>query len=322
MLILSEEEVRRLLQMEEVIEAVERALAALTLGRAQMPLRSRASVKGLGDILSMSALVEDLGIYTSKVVSIYPGNPEKGLPTINAALLAFDASTGLPIAIISAGHLTAMRTGAISGVATKYLARKDSRNLAIIGCGVQARTQAIAVSKVRRIERVRVYDVIEERAQKYSEEMSGVLGVEVEVAGSAEEAVREADIIVTATTSKAPVLRRGWIKDGAHINAIGSYTPDARELDTDTIIDAKVVVDKLEAALEEAGDIIIPIKEGLFSPDKIHAELGEIIIGKKPGRTSQKEITIFKSVGLAVQDAAAAHAALKRYGKKLNLKSS
>ena len=322
MLILSEEEVRRLLQMEEVIEAVERALAALTLGRAQMPPRSRASVKGLGNILSMSALVEDLGIYTSKVVSIYPGNPEKGLPTINAALLAFDASTGLPIAIISAGHLTAMRTGAISGVATKYLARKDSRNLAIIGCGVQARTQAIAVSKVRRIERVRVYDVIEERAQKYSEEMSGVLGVEVEVAGSAEEAVREADIIVTATTSKAPVLRRGWIKDGAHINAIGSYTPDARELDTDTIIDAKVVVDKLEAALEEAGDIIIPIKEGLFSPDKIHAELGEIIIGKKPGRTSQKEITIFKSVGLAVQDAAAAHAALKRYGKKLNLKSS
>lgn len=317
MLVFSEEEVRELLGIEEVMEAVERAVAALTAGRAKMPPRGKVEVEGLGDFLSMAALVEDLGIYVSKIISIYPGNPAKGLPTSSAALLAFDPSTGTPLALVSARYLTAMRTGAICGIATKYLAREDACRLAVIGCGFQARTQALAISKVRKLDGVRVYDIVEERARRYSEEIGGALGVKVEVAGSVEEAVRGADIIVTATTSKEPVLSRRWVGDGTHINAIGSYSPDVRELDTDIIIGSKVVVDSREAALEEAGDIIIPIKEGLFAPERIHAELGEIILGKKPGRVSPEEITVFKTVGLAVQDAAAAHALLKKLAEKL-----
>ncbi len=313
MLLLSEDEMRGLLKMEEVMEAVEKALAALERGRAELPQRVRVRIRELGDILSMSGYVEDFQLYTSKLISIYPGNPERGLPTVSAALLAFNASTGQPIALMSAGHLTAMRTGAICGVATKYLAREDARILAVIGCGTQARTQVQAVSKARKLEAVRVYCRSRQRAERFAEEMERLTGVPVAAASSAEEAVRAADIISTATTSSEPVLKRQWIKDGAHINAIGSYTPDARELDTETVVDSKIVVDKLEAALEEAGDILIPIREGKLSPDKIYAELGEIIVGRKPGRASENEITLFKTVGIAVQDTAAAYVALRNY---------
>jgi len=198
-------------------------------------------------------------------------------------------------------------------IASKYLAREDSEKLGVIGCGVQARTQALGVSRVREIKEVKAYDLYPERAEKYAREMTEKLGVRVKAVSSAREAVEEADIVVTATTSREPVLKRSWLKPGVHINAIGAYTPEMRELDTETIIEAKVVVDKLEAALKEAGDIIIPIREGAYSEDKIYGELGEIVAGLKPGRTSREEVTVFKSVGLAVQDAAAASVALRKY---------
>lgn len=318
MIVLSESDVERLLTMKGVMDAVERTLKALAEGRAHLPLRTRVrSERYGGDILSMPALVEDFGLYTTKIVSVYPENPKRGLPTINASLIVFDASTGTPLALMAASHLTAMRTGAITGVATKYLARRDARVLAVIGCGVQGRTQALGVAEARRLEEVRAYDVVREKAERYAEEMSRRLGIDVRVAGSAEEAVKGADIVVTATTSSEPVVKRSWLSPGVHINAIGAYTPEMRELDTETIVDAKVVVDLREAALAEAGDIIIPIREGAFSEDRIHGELGEIVAGKKPGRESEDEITVFKSVGLAVQDTAAAYVALNNYAEKL-----
>ncbi len=321
LLYLSERDVEKILNIGEVIEVVEEAFKALYHGKVVLPLRTRiSSKKDGGDILSMPCIVEDFNIYTNKIVSVYPKNIGKGLPTIHAVIVAVDASNGIPIGLIEAGYLTALRTGAISGVATKYLSIKDAEVLAIIGCGFQARTQALGVSEVREIKKIYAYDIVTERAEKFAEEMSRKLGVEIEVVNTAREAVEKAEIICTATTSNVPVLKREWLKLGVHINAIGAYTPDMREIDTETILSAKVVVDMNEAALSEAGDIIIPIKEGRYSEDKIYAELGEIVSRAKPGRTSDEEITVFKSVGLALQDNAAVYALLKKYLKELSLR--
>jgi len=321
LLYLSERDVEKILNIGEVIEVVEEAFKALYHGKVVLPLRTRiSSKKDGGDILSMPCIVEDFNIYTNKIVSVYPKNIGKGLPTIHAVIVAVDASNGIPIGLIEAGYLTALRTGAISGVATKYLSIKDAEVLAIIGCGFQARTQALGVSEVRGIKKIYAYDIVTERAEKFAEEMSRKLGVEIEVVNTAREAVEKAEIICTATTSNVPVLKREWLKLGVHINAIGAYTPDMREIDTETILSAKVVVDMKEAALSEAGDIIIPIKEGRYSEDKIYAELGEIVSRAKPGRTSDEEITVFKSVGLALQDNAAVYALLKKYLKELSLR--
>ncbi|MCS7125818.1 MAG: hypothetical protein NZ929_02775 [Aigarchaeota archaeon] len=314
MLFLSERDVERILTMKEVIEAIEEGFKSLAKGKVALPLRTRIrSLEHDGDILSMPCLVEDFNLYTNKIVSVYPKNVDLGLQTIHAVIVAVDAVKGVPIGVIEAGYLTALRTGGISGVATKYLSREDSKTLAVIGCGYQARTQVMAIKEVRKIGKVYAYDIIFEKAVKFAEEMKSRLNIEVEVVNSAREAVERADIIVTATTSKTPVVKREWIKLGTHINAIGAYTPDMREIDTETIIDAKVVVDLKEAALSEAGDIITPIKEGRYSEDRIYAELGEIVSGVKLGRTSSEEITVFKSVGLALQDNAATHALLKKY---------
>lgn len=321
MLYLSERDVEKILSIGEVIEVVEEAFRALYRSRAALPLRTRvSSKKDGGDILSMPCIVEDFNIYTNKIVSVYPKNIEKGLPTIHAVIVTVDASNGIPLGLIEAGCLTALRTGAISGVATKYLSRKDAEVLAIIGCGFQARTQVLGVSEVREIKKIYAYDIVAERAEKFAEEMSRKLGVEIEVVKTAREAVEKADIVCTATTSNVPVLKREWLKPGVHINAIGAYTPNMREIDTETMLSAKVVVDMKEAALSEAGDIIIPIKEGRYSEDKIYAELGEIVSRAKPGRTSDEEITVFKSVGLALQDNAAVYALLKKYLKELSLR--
>ncbi|MEM1583963.1 MAG: hypothetical protein QXF28_02000 [Nitrososphaerota archaeon] len=319
MLYLSERDVERILTMKEVINALEEAFRSLARGNVVLPLRVRVrSPTYDGDILSMPCLIEEFNLYTNKIVSVYSKNVEIGLPTIHALIVAVDAVRGVPIGVIEAGYLTALRTGAISGVATKYLSRKDAEVLAIIGCGFQARTQAAGVKEVRKIKKIYSYDIVADRAEKFAEEMSRKLGVEVEVVNSAREAVEKADIICTATTSSTPVVRREWLKPGVHMNAIGAYTPDMREIDTETIVNAKVVVDMREAALSEAGDIIIPIREGRYSEDKIYAELGEIVSGAKPGRTSEEEITVFKSVGLALQDNSAVYALLKKYLKELS----
>ena len=242
-----------------------------------------------------------------KVVTVYPQNPTKHkLPTIFGTLMLCDPATGQAIAIMDAGYLTAVRTGAASGVATKYLAREDVKTCVVFGAGIQARKQLEAIKAVRAIDRVIVLDVIAETRDAFVRDMSGVLGIEVVVGEDAKAAVEAADIIVTASSSPTPVFDGAWLKAGTHINNIGSHSPKARELDTTTIRRAKFVADLAEANLAEAGDLLIPMEEGAVTADHIHANLGEIVIGEKPGRENPEEITVFKSCGLAIQDVSTA----------------
>ncbi len=325
-LFLSRKDVEACLTMDDALEAVEKAFREHGLGTVNMPLRSAIRLeKNNGTTLFMPAYIESMGAIGIKVVSVYTENPSKyTLPTTLGVVLLTDAKNGEILAIMDGTFLTAMRTGAASGVATKYLARKDANEAGIVGTGVQGRTQLMAMSKVRTIEKVKAYDIARDRCELFCKQVSKELGIQITPVDSAENAARGSDIVISASTSKTPALNGDWLDEGTHVNAIGSHTPDARELDTAAIKRAKVVVDSREAALKEAGDFIIPISQGLVTPEQIHAELGEIVTGKKVGRTNEKEITIFKSLGLAIQDISTAskvyEIALKRgVGKLLTI---
>jgi ornithine cyclodeaminase/alanine dehydrogenase len=319
MLFLKDDDVRRLVTMQEAMATVEKAFGEYAKGHVLMPPRSTMMLdRHQGSISLMPSYLEETGVVATKIISIYPLNPAKGLPTSIAQIVVNDPETGRFIATIEASYLTALRTGAVTGVATRYLARKDSRIAAIIGCGIQGQTQAWAVAESRSIETLRCYDLMWERSQAFAEEMSRRLKVEVLPAETVEEAVRDADIVVTSTTSREPVIRRDWLWEGVHISAIGSFYPDHRELDTATVRDAKVVVDSREAALAEAGDLIIPLKEEAITEEHIYAELGELVIGLKPGRTKEEELTLFKSVGLAIQDSSVAGLVIKKWMESLS----
>jgi len=313
-LILTKMDLEKVLGMREVMEVVEGAFAQLAKGTVKMPLRTIIGVdKYKGFIFYMPAYLEGSDALAVKIVSLYEENLEKySLPTIFATIQLNDPETGMPLALMEGGYITAMRTGAASGVATKYLARRSSRVVGIIGTGIQARTQLRAVLEARNVEKVFVYDAVAGRAREYAEEMSERLGVNIIPVSSAEKAVKEADILIIATTAKEPVLNGNWLQPGTHINAIGWMGRNARELDSNTIKRAKLVVDSKEAVLAESGDILIPIREGVITKDHIYAELGEIVIGRKAGRVSDNEITLWKSVGLAIQDAATAKLAYQK----------
>ncbi len=313
MLILDREAVRGALPMEAAIEAMRQAFAALCEGRAMVPERIHLDVERHGGVtLVMPALVEGgEGALTVKVVSLFARNQERGLARLQAAVLALEPDTGRPLAVLEGATLTALRTGAACGLATDILARPNARSVAILGAGVQARTQLEAVCCVRQIERAWVFDVEESRARAFADEMAGQVG-NIETAATAAEAVREADIVCAATTSATPVFADGDICPGTHINAIGSFKPSVQEIPSATVVRSLVVVDSREAALAETGDLLIPIGQGLMSAEDIHAELGELVLGRKPGRTSDDQVTLFKSVGIAVQDAVAATFALRR----------
>lgn len=316
MLILTNSDLERLVSMRDAIEAVEEAFGKLAQGLVQMPERTIMAV-GDGYILQMPCYIEGLGIATTKIVSTYPENPRRGLPTTPAWIVVNDAETGMVEAVLEATYLTALRTGAVTAVAARYLAPKESSVAAVIGCGFQGRFQAWALTEVFHLQTLWAYDISRERLRRFVEEMGERLDVEILEAESAAQAVGEADIIVTATTSKEPVIRRSWIGEEAHISAIGSFQPDHRELDTETVKEAKLVVDSRKAALREAGDILIPMREGAITEDHIYAELGELVLGLKPGRVEGDGLTIFKSVGLAIQDSAVASLALKRWREHL-----
>jgi ornithine cyclodeaminase/alanine dehydrogenase-like protein (mu-crystallin family) len=222
-----------------------------------------------------------------------------------------DATTGEPVAVMDGTYLTALRTGAASGAATDLLARQETSTAAIFGAGVQGRTQLEAVCAVRPIEKAWVYDISPQQAATFAAEMTQRLSLPVEVAGTPAEAVRQADVICTATTATSPVFDDADVRPGTHINAVGAYTPHMQEIPVETVLRAKVVIDHRESSLAEAGDLIIPLQQGRMTEGHIYAELGEISAGVKPGRTSAEEITLFKSVGVAVQDVAAASAVLK-----------
>ena len=246
-----------------------------------------------------------------KIASIFNDNPGKGLPLIYALVIVVDAETGAPEAVMDGTYLTALRTGAASGAATDVMARQDARVVAVFGAGAQGRTQLEAVCAVRPIEKAWIYDLDDKQAEVIADEMSELLGLSVDVAGTPTQAVRSADVICTATTSSSPVFEDTSVRPGTHINAIGAYTPQMHEIPTKTVLRAKVVIDHHEAALAEAGDLLIPIERGLMTAEHIHAELGEIIAGAKAGRETAEEITLFKSVGVAVQDVATAGAVLE-----------
>jgi alanine dehydrogenase len=307
-LLLTRRDVESVLTMKDTIEAVEDAFRELGQGTADMPLRSviRPGKHG-GSINYMPAYLGGMDALAIKVVSVYADNPKKhNLPTILGTILVHDPRTGALEAIMDGGWVTAMRTGAVGGVAAKYLAREDARKVGIFGTGVQAKTQLMAVNEVREIEEVKACDIVPESARKFCEEMTRQLGIPV-VQHDPDNVVTGSDIVITATTSKVPVFRGSLLRDGTHVNGIGSHHgPGIKELDEETIRRAKVVVDQREACLKEAGDIIDPISAGIISADHVYAELGELVTGKKKGRTQESEITVFKSVGLAVQDAATA----------------
>ncbi len=312
MLILSHRDVRQALPMREAVEAMKRAFAQLSTGQAEVPLRVPVHVpRHNGLTLFMPAYLAADDQMAVKMVSVFNDNPARGLPLIHALVVVIDAQTGAPVAAMEGASLTALRTGAASGAATDLLARPDAAVAAVFGAGVQGRTQLEAVCAVRPIREAWVYDVDLQRAQAYAEEMGGRLGIPVHVAASPAEAVRRADVVCTATTSTTPVFDDANVRPGTHINAVGAYTPQMREVPTETVLRARVVIDHRTASLAEAGDLLIPLREGRMTEEHIWAELGEIVAGLKPGRLSPDEITLFKSVGVAVQDVAAAAAVLE-----------
>ena len=323
MLILNAENVRKALPMNEAIEAMKTAYAALSSGTAVVPLRTRLPIPNSEALsLFMPAVVtsQEGDALAIKVVSLFPTNPVRGLAYIQAAVLVLDPETGQAIALLEGSSLTAIRTGAAGGAAIDLLARKDSKVVAIFGSGAQGRTQLEAACTARPIETAFIFGGAAGKAQSFAAEMKGKGNItqDIRVAGSAREAIENADIICTATTSSRPVFDDRDVKPGTHISAVGSYTPDMQEVPAETLQRAKIFVDSRSASMEEAGDLIQPIRAGLFDETHICGELGEVVSGQLPGRRSPEEITYFKSVGIAVQDAMAAQVALTN-ARKMNL---
>jgi ornithine cyclodeaminase/alanine dehydrogenase-like protein (mu-crystallin family) len=296
---LNEQQVRQHLRMADLIPAMEKALIDFSAGTVTQPVRSIVHVDvaaATGFLGLMPALSPDgLGM---KAVTFYPSNAERGIPTHMATIFLVDPETGTPLAIMDGRLITEMRTAAVSAAATKLLAAPDSKILAILGSGVQARSHAEALRLVRNFEDIRVWSPTREHAKQFAEEIGAT-------AVSAEEAVRGADVVVTVTNSKTPVLKGSWLKSGCHVNAIGACRPDWRELDDEAITNV-VFVDSREGATKESGDIIL-------SGAKIYAELGEALTGKIPARSN--ETTIFKSLGMAVEDIAAAMLVYRAFTK-------
>jgi len=307
--LLSRAHVQELITMEGAINILEQAFADFATGNVIMPTRTPITAPEFAGLsLFMPAYIPGLKALGAKVVTVYTDNPAKfNLPNVMGTIILLNPETGAPICIMDGGYLTAVRTGAVSGLATKYLARMDAKVHTLFGTGVQARTQAWAVAKTRELERCLIYSVDDdETKQAFAREATKITGVQTEVAKDAESAVRACDILTLATSAKEPIINGAWVEPGTHINAIGSHAPGMRELDTAIVVKSKVFPDSAEACRAEAGDFQIPIEEGAWSMDNIAAELGEVVAGTKNGRVADSDITLFKSVGLALQDLATA----------------
>ncbi len=316
MLILSRADLERLLSPPAVIEAVAAAFRLHAAGRAAAPPRSVLPLGGDGVFLLMPATAQADGVghgaLGAKLVSVYPGNRARGHPTIYASYILLDGATGQPVAMLEGTYLTGLRTGATSALAARLLARRDASRVACFGAGVQAGFQLQALAADRRLERITVVGRDPARARRFAETMSQKLGLAVDVAGDPRMAVREADIVTCATTSATPVVFGADLRPGTHLDLVGAFRPGEREADTEALRRARVVVDTYEGALSEAGDVLLPMKEGAFDRRHITAELAEVITGARPGRTAAEEITVFKSVGWALEDLATASLAYDR----------
>jgi ornithine cyclodeaminase/alanine dehydrogenase-like protein (mu-crystallin family) len=307
-LILNHAEVEQLLPMAECIEVMAEALADLSAGRMHQPLRT---VVRPPDAIGLMGLMPsyragDRALYGLKAVCVFPGNTAIGKDAHQGSVMLFSAETGELLALLNASAITAIRTAAVSAVATRLLARADAGELAILGTGVQARSHLAALACVRSIRRARVASRSPEHARAFAQQHAPQYPFPIEPAESAEAAVRGADLIVTATTAAEPILFHDWIARGAHINAVGSSIPTTRELDTTIMSTASLFVDRRESTLNESGDYLFAMRAGAIGPDHIRAEVGEVLLGTQPGRGDPDEITVFKSLGLAVEDLAAA----------------
>jgi ornithine cyclodeaminase/alanine dehydrogenase-like protein (mu-crystallin family) len=306
-LIADQKLVTELFTMDEAIGVMRRALLMLERGDVVMPLRTMLSLPGgdrvMGLMPSYAGELEAVGV---KVVAAFPENLGTEYDTHQGVVLYFDTQRGLLRAIVDATSITAIRTAAVSGVATDLLARPEAGDLAIIGAGTQARTHLQAMNAVRSLRRVRVFSLPPGSAEKFAIRESRSHGLPVEVAATVAEAVAGADIICTTTTAAEPVLRGEWVSPGAHINAVGAYTPFTRELDSPLVVGARLYADRRESLLREAGEFLVPKGEGLIGDDHVVGEIGEVLAGKAPARTSPEQITLFKSLGIAIEDLASA----------------
>jgi ornithine cyclodeaminase/alanine dehydrogenase-like protein (mu-crystallin family) len=311
-LVLSESEVERLLPMDECIEVMSDALAALARGEMYQPLRSVVRPPDAAGLIGLMPAhrAAPPPAFALKAINIMPENPARGLDAHQGAVLLSDGDTGELLAVLNASPITAIRTAAVSAVATRALAREDTRELAILGAGVQARSHLQAMAAVRPFERARIWSRTAANAERVAAEADAPFPIEV--AESAEAALRGADVVVTATSSAGPVVRREWLADGVHVNAVGSSIPTTRELDTETVAAASLFVDRRESTENEAGDYLMPLREGAIGPEHIRAELGDVLLRVAPGRTSADELTVFKSLGIAIEDLAAAEHVVAR----------
>ncbi|MDM8001165.1 MAG: ornithine cyclodeaminase family protein [Dehalococcoidia bacterium] len=296
-LLLSKNDIKGLLSMPAVIEAVEQAIREHAAGHARMPHKVYLDTES-GDFRAMPALL--LGAAGVKWVCAYPGNPAKGLPNVMATLIYSDPGTGYPLAIMDAMDITAYRTGATAAIASKYLARRDSATLGLIGAGQQAYTQLMAHAELFRLKKIKVFDILPAAAERLARAFPQH---QVEFCSLQEAA--QADIVCTLTTARKPFLKRQWILAGTHINAVGADAPGKQELEPEILKEATVVVDDIKQAVA-GGEVNVPITQGVFKVEQIHATLGEIITGQKPGRKDRNSITVFDSTGLAIEDIAVA----------------
>ena len=307
MLILSDKEVRSLIDIDELIAVLEQAHIQYSTGKAVMPVRLVVPLPQIqGRITSMPGYLNEDQALGLKVVTYFQDNPKQGLPAILATIMLFSAETGKMIAAMDGTYITTMRTACASALATRALANPETPVLGILGAGVQARSHIRALSRVRRLQRIKIFSPSGSSARAVKKDLAAEIGVPIEVTECAEYSVRDADLVVTATTAKAPIVKSDWLKPGVHINAVGSHRPDLREIDGGTLSCSKVVVDSREAIMAECGDVLLALIEKSVSESVIHAEIGEILAGTKSGRTSAEEITLYKSVGIAIQDVATA----------------
>jgi alanine dehydrogenase len=316
MLALTAKDVQDLVPMKTAVELMKAAFNDLSAGKVTSPLRTPVPVpEADGVSLFMPAYVPSVAGLGMKVVSVFPRNLEQGKPTINAIVALLDANTGEPVALMDGTFLTALRTGAGAGAAADLLARQDSEVITCIGAGAQGLTQVWAVAAVRGIERVYIYDINESMRESYADRLAKYdpeLAAKVETVTDLSAALQESDVVATATTSKTPVYDHSDIRPGTHINAVGAFQPTMQEIPVETLLNSYVVVDSVEAAIEEAGDLQIPINNGQIERESISVEVGQIVGGSADGRTDNDQITFFKSVGNAVQDIMVAREAVQQ----------
>jgi len=306
MLFIDKDEVFRLLTPEACINVMREALINLEKGCSEQFLRTGIRLPN-ENILGLMPAWLSPEVMGAKIISVYHKNSETGLPSHQGVVLLFDAKTGTPLCMVDGNSITQVRTGAVSAVATNLLARPEASSLALLGAGAQARSHSAALMFVRKIKEVSVYDQIRENAESFAKWAEKSLGLTVNVASGAAEAASEADIICTLTASRIPLLRRSHVKEGAHINAVGACSPSHRELDTDLVQAARFFGDKLESVMNEAGDFLIPMAEGAVKKEHFLGELGQLLSGKAKGRQNDSDITVFESLGLAVEDLAASY---------------